>query len=126
MNSCEERLAASGLPAMWAARHPALRRPETLARATAHVCGSLRAQPRPARLAVRWALGCVPLVFRLATGRSPGHADAAHLRRGADRMGRLPGLALLLRAAESLALYGGLDGEGDRAAAPRAAAGARP
>ncbi|MEV0600275.1 hypothetical protein AB0I82_13385 [Streptomyces sp. NPDC050315] len=110
----ERALSASGLPAVWAARHPVLREAAALERAAAHVTGSLRAQPRPYRIAAGLALRLLPLAFVLVTGRWVPLAGPEALVRGSERLARLPGCGLLLRSAEALALYGGLDGGPDR------------
>ncbi|MBZ4016231.1 hypothetical protein [Streptomyces purpurogeneiscleroticus] len=110
----ERALSASGLPAVWAARHPVLRDRAVRERATAHVAGSLRVQPRPYRIAAGLALRLLPLAFLLVTGRWVTVAGPEALARGSVRLARLPGCALLLRSAEALALYGGLDGGPDR------------
>ncbi|WP_030608944.1 hypothetical protein [Streptomyces sclerotialus] len=112
--SVERALTASGLPAVWAARHPVLRDRAVLARATAHVAGSLRAGPRPYLAAARLVLRLVPLAFLLATGRRVTRCDGESLAYGSERLARLRGVGPLLRAAEALALYGGLDGGPDR------------
>ncbi|MFC6063265.1 hypothetical protein [Streptomyces ochraceiscleroticus] len=110
----ERALSASGLPAVWAARHPVLRDRAVRERALAHVTGSLRVQPRPYRIAAGLALRLLPLAFLLVTGRWATLAGPAALANGSARLARLPGVALLLRSAEALALYGGLDGGPDR------------
>ncbi|GAA0481476.1 hypothetical protein [Streptomyces olivaceiscleroticus] len=121
-DALERALAAAGLPTLWAARHPVLRDPEVLARAAAHVAGSLRVQPRPYRIAVLLALRLMPLAFLLVAGVRVARSRPDALAHGSRRLARLPGCALLLRSAEALALYGGLDGGPDRLAsgpAPR-------
>ncbi|MER7394586.1 hypothetical protein ABT381_03585 [Streptomyces sp. NPDC000151] len=110
----ERALSASGLPAVWAARHPVLREAEALERAAAHVTGSLRVQPRAYRIAAGLALRLLPLAFLLVTGRWVTMAGPDALVCGSERLARLPGCALLLRSVETLALYGGLDGRPDR------------
>ncbi|MEU7483716.1 hypothetical protein [Streptomyces sp. NPDC042319] len=118
-------LTAAGLPTLWAARHPVLRDPDVLARATAHVAGSLRAQPRPYRIAARLVLRLLPLAFLLVARVRVARSRPEALAYGSQRLARLPGFALLLRSAETLALYGGLDGGPDRVAggtAPRPSA----
>ncbi|MFI8997522.1 hypothetical protein [Streptomyces sp. NPDC053542] len=120
--SLERALSASGLPAVWAARHPVLRDRAVRERAVAHVTGSLRVQPRVCRIAAGLALRLVPLAFLLVTGRWVTLAGPAALANGSARLARMPGVALLLRSAEALALYGGLDGGPYRLVAGAAAA----
>ncbi|KWT58065.1 hypothetical protein ADL21_31335 [Streptomyces albus subsp. albus] len=94
-------LRASGLPALWADRYPALADPLVGARAAAHVSGSLGRLPVAYRIAAEVALRAAGLAIRPlpATKR--------------DRLARLPGFGRLLAVTDSLALYGGLDGEPD-------------
>ncbi|MEV5593907.1 hypothetical protein [Streptomyces sp. NPDC052496] len=96
-------LRASGLPRLWAARYPALAEPLVRARAAAHVSGSLARMPAPYRCAAEVALRA----GRLALAGCPVPAT------GYDRLARLPGFGRLLAVTDSLALYGGLDGEPD-------------
>ncbi|WP_030679099.1 hypothetical protein [Streptomyces rimosus] len=91
-------LRASGLPALWAARYPALAEPLVSARAAAHVSGSLRRLPVVYRVGAEVALRAVGVAGRTVP---------------ASRCVRLPGFARLLAVTDSLALYGGLDGEPD-------------
>ncbi|MFH9420079.1 hypothetical protein [Streptomyces sp. NPDC017529] len=100
-------LRASGLPALWAARYPALADARAGARASEHVCGSLGALPGAYRLAAIVALRVIGLALRVTAPRRSGPAA------GYDRLARLPFAARFLAVTDSLALYGGLDGEPD-------------
>ncbi|OKH99726.1 hypothetical protein A6A06_21835 [Streptomyces sp. CB02923] len=98
-------LRASGLPALWAARYPALAGPKAQARAAAHVCGSLEALPGPYRLGAIAVLRTAGLALRITAARRSRPAA------GCDRLLRVPGFSRILTITDSLALYGGLDGE---------------
>ncbi|MEU2794071.1 hypothetical protein [Streptomyces sp. NPDC007100] len=100
-------LRASGLPALWAARYPALADPQVGARAGEHVSGSLGALPGTYRLAAIVGLRVAGLALRVTAAGRPGSAA------GYDRLARLPFAARLLAVTDSLALYGGLDGGPD-------------
>ncbi|KAA6214955.1 hypothetical protein CP973_38765 [Streptomyces albofaciens JCM 4342] len=92
-------LRASGLPALWAARYPALADPLAGARAAAHVSGSLGRLPVLYRVGAEVALRAAGLVTRPVPAAK------------CDRLARVPGFGRLLAVTDSLALYGGLDGE---------------
>ncbi|MFD7663158.1 hypothetical protein [Streptomyces sp. NPDC059788] len=100
-------LRASGLPALWADRYPALAEPPARARAAAHVVGALKRLPVSYRFGFEVGLRGVGLGLRVAAARRL--APAA----GYDRLARLPGFGRLLTVVDALALYGGLDGEPD-------------
>ncbi|MGW7554466.1 hypothetical protein [Streptomyces rimosus] len=91
-------LRASGLPALWADRYPALADPLAGARAAAHVSGSLGRLPVAYRVGAEVALRTSGLVLAMCSATHTAYD-------------RLPGFGRLLAVTDSLALYGGLDGE---------------
>ncbi|WP_406192679.1 hypothetical protein OH807_01380 [Kitasatospora sp. NBC_01560] len=110
-----DALDASGLPAYWARRYACLRDPVGAAAARDHVRHTVALLPLPYRLGYAAVLRAVPALFRCASGHDLRRAPTAADRTGMARLGRLPGVAEVIRASTGLALYGALDGRTERA-----------
>ncbi|MFI9328346.1 hypothetical protein ACIGZJ_12480 [Kitasatospora sp. NPDC052868] len=108
---------ASGLPAYWQRHYACLRATGAAGAAERHVQGTIATLPLPYRLGYCAVLRAIPALFRCAGGHSVHRAPAAADRVAMARLGRLPGVAQVLRASTALALYGALDGPEPRAAA---------
>ncbi|WP_329485564.1 hypothetical protein OG618_03030 [Kitasatospora sp. NBC_01246] len=117
----DRALRASALPAYWARHYACLRDPAAGAAAERHVRGSVALLPLPYRLGYAAALRALPALFRCATGHSLRLAPASADRTGMARLGRLPGVAEVIRASTALALYGALDGHPGGPGAPGSA-----
>ncbi|MED7950205.1 hypothetical protein [Streptomyces sp. BE303] len=111
-----DALTASGLPAFWAHRYACLRDPAAAAAAQDHVRHTVALLPLPYRLGYSVVLRAVPTLVRCAGGHDLRRAPAAADHAAMARLGRLPGVAEVIRASTALALYGALDGAPQRSA----------